>query len=224
MRRLLAGLILALAAVLLSGGPAYVDEKKNEAFLDKDLSNWEGLIKEYWSYKDGALVGDTTATKGLKFNTFLCSKKKYRDFEMTFKIRLKDGAGNSGVQVRSKIINMKTYAVGGPQCDIGAGYWGSLYGEHFGGMMLAAPNAIQKIVKAKDFNDYSIKVVGKHVTIKINGETSVDQDFDEAWAKQKKGRQALPDEGIIAFQLHAGGPMEVTFKDITFKELTGTKE
>ena len=36
-----------------------------------------------------------------------------------------------------------------------------------------------------------------------------------------RGRQALPDEGIIAFQLHSGfKSMEVTFKDIKFKELT----
>jgi hypothetical protein len=56
-------------------------------------------------------------------------------------------------------------------------------------------------------------VVGKHVTIKINGETSVDEEFKK-----------LPDDGIIAFQLHAGGPMEVTFKDIQFKELSGKKE
>jgi len=65
-----------------------------------------------------------------------------------------------------------------------------------------------KGVKQDDFNDYSIRVVGKKVTIKINGETTVDTEFAK-----------LPAEGIIAFQLHAGGPMEVTFKDIVFKEL-----
>ena len=31
----------------------------------------------------------------------------------------------------------------------------------------------------------------------------------------------MPDEGIIAWQLHGGKPMEVTFKNIEFKELTG---
>ncbi len=226
MRRLLTGLSLALIAVLLLARPAVTDEKKVDTtpepdgtkFIDKDLSNWEGLIKEYWTYKDGELVGNT-GPKGIKFNTFLCSKKKYRDFELKFKVRLKDGVGNSGVQVRSKIADRKVFAVAGPQCDIGTGWWGSLYGERFGGIMLKAPDGIQKVVKNKDFNDYDIKVVGKHVTIKINGETSVDQDFDGAWAKAGKGRQELPDEGIIAFQLHGGPAMEVTFKDIVFKEL-----
>jgi len=197
-------------------------EPKN-GLVDKDLSNWEG-IKEYWSVKDGALVGYTEKDPG--FNTFLCSKKAYKDFELSFKVRLKDGVGNSGVQIRSKMVDKtrKKFTVHGPQCDIGQGYWGSLYGEGFGGMMLAAPGASQKAVKQKDFNDYYIKVVGKRVTIKVNGETTVDQEFGEAWAKEKKGRQALPDEGIIAFQLHAGfKSMEVTFKDIHFKELKSEK-
>jgi hypothetical protein len=68
---------------------------------------------------------------------------------------------------------------------------------------------VKKAVKPSDFNDYYIKCVGKHVTIKVNDETMVDGDFDK-----------MPDEGIIAWQLHAGfKSMEVTFKDIQFKDL-----
>ena len=67
------------------------------------------------------------------------SKQKYKDFEMSFKVRLKNGGGNSGIQIRSEIANPKTFAVKGPQADIGANYWGSLYGELFGGMMKEAP-------------------------------------------------------------------------------------
>jgi hypothetical protein len=33
----------------------------------------------------------------------------------------------------------------------------------------------------------------------------------------------MPDKGIIAWQLHAGGPMEVTFKDIQFREIRPEK-
>ncbi len=92
---------------------------------------------------------------------------------------------------------------------MGDQYWGSLYGEHFGGMMKAAPKAVvERALKKEDFNDYYIKCVGKHVTIKLNGETTVDEDFPK-----------LPDTGIIAWQLHQGKPMEVIFKDIQFKDL-----
>ncbi len=201
---LTAAALLTLAAV----SPGREDKADPlTPFLDAKLDGWEGLISDFWTYKDGELVGNS-GEKGIKFNTFLCSKKKYKDFELTFKVRLKGGAGNSGVQIRSKIADMKQFAVAGPQCDIGAGYWGSLYGERFGGMMKQAPKESQKAVKAKDFNDYSIRVVGKKVTIKINGETTVDEEFAK-----------LPEDGIIAFQLHAGGPMEVTFKDIVFREV-----
>jgi hypothetical protein len=194
--------LLALAA----GEPARSADAKDEFFNGKDLAGWEGWT-QYWSVQDGAIVGATP--DGLKFNTFLCSKKKYKDFELSFQIRLKDGKGNSGVQIRSEIFDQEKFAVKGPQCDIGAVYWGSLYGDHFGGMMQAAPvDVVKKVLKKDDFNGYSIRCVGKHVTIKLNGETTVDADFEK-----------LPDEGIIAWQLHAGGPMEVTFKNIRFKEL-----
>jgi Domain of Unknown Function (DUF1080) len=105
---------------------------------------------------------------------------------------------------------MKKFAVTGPQCDMGDVYWGSLYGENFGGMMKAADaKVVKQVLKPDDFNAYAIKAVGKHVTIKLNGATTVDDDFEK-----------LPAEGIIAFQLHAGGPMEVTFRKIAFKDLS----
>jgi hypothetical protein len=194
-----------MAATLSANAPA----PQSAFFNGKDLSGWEGLMK-YWSVKDGAIVGYTPEDP--KHNTFLCSKKKYSDFELTFKIRLKDGIGNSGVQIRSTVTDDKRFIVAGPQCDIGAGYWGSLYGEGRGwGYMMkqSPPDLVKKAVKPSDFNDYSIKCVGKHVTIKVNDETMVDDDFPK-----------MPEEGIIAWQLHAGfKSMEVTFKDIQFKDL-----
>jgi hypothetical protein len=202
-----------LAAVL--AGPARAEEKKAKDFLKPD--NWEGLM-DYWKVEGNVVIG-SSPPDGLKFNTFLCSKKSYRDFEMKFKIKLEGGGdANSGIQIRSLVVDKAKFVVAGPQCDIGAGYWGSLYGEKFdkagkvgGGHMMKAADAkkINAVLKQGDFNDYSIKCVGKHVTVTINGETSIDDDFP-----------ILPDEGIIAYQLHVTRtPMTVTFKDIEFKEL-----
>ncbi len=188
-------------------------DKEGASFFDgKTLDGWEGL-PEYWSVKDGAIVG-AYENKALTHNTFLWSKNSYKDFELSFKIRLKEGEGNSGVQVRSKILDAKELTASGPQCDIGQAYWGSLYGENFGGMMKASNfDEVKKTLKPNDFNDYYIKVVGKHVTIKLNGETTVDEDFEK-----------LPEDGKIGWQLHAGFPfMEVTFKDIQFKDLGAGK-
>jgi hypothetical protein len=199
---------LAILCVPLTVIGAQAGGSTQSFFNGKDLSGWEGL-PEYWSVKDGAIVGSTKAMGGGKFNTFLCSKNKYKDFELHFQVKLTEG-GNSGVQIRSKIANMEKLAVAGPQCDMGQQYWGSLYGELFGGMMKAAdPKLVKQVLKTNDFNDYYIKCVGKHVTIKLNGETTVDDDFAK-----------MPEEGIIAFQIHQGGPMEVVFKDIRFKDLS----
>ncbi|MGL4554369.1 MAG: 3-keto-disaccharide hydrolase [Gemmataceae bacterium] len=204
MRRVLVVCLLAVSLTV-----CHAREEKATAFLPEDLSGWEGLVKEFWTVKDGTLVGNS-GEKGIKGdNTFLCSTKTYKDFELKFNVKLDRGAGNSGIQFRSKLVEGKKHVVAGPQADIGAGYWGSLYGERFGGMMKAAAKETQKEVKKDDFNAYHIVCVGKKVTIKVNGTTTVDEEFEK-----------LPDEGIIAFQLHAGGPMVVTFKDIQFKDLS----
>jgi hypothetical protein len=193
--------------ILIAGLGAAAHAADPAPFFDgKSLAGWEGL-SQYWKVQDGAIVG-STAPAGLTFNTFLCSTKKYKDFELTFQVRLKDGKGNSGVQIRSEVVDPKQFVVRGPQCDMGQQFWGSLYGERFGGMMQASPaDKVKAAVKATDFNDYHVKCAGKHVTIRINGETMVDGDFPK-----------MPDEGIIAWQLHGGPAMEVTFRKIEFKE------
>ena len=195
--------------VLFSFSAAQAGSDK-DFFNGKDLTGWEGLLDQFWTVKDGAIVG-SGGDKKVPFNTFLCSNKKYKDFELSFQIRLKDGKGNSGVQIRSYIEekNKERFAVTGPQCDIGEGFWGCLYGENFGGMMKEAPrDKVNEKLKKDDFNDYYIKCVGKHVTIKVNDVIAVDGDFPK-----------MPEEGIIAWQLHGGHIMEVTFRKIQFKEI-----
>ncbi len=210
---------LTCGVVLLAALGPVRDARAGEPtfFVAKDLTGWSGL-KEYWTVRDGALVGATP--QGLKFNTFLCSDRSYRDFELRFQVRLRDGVGNSGVQIRSRFRPgpeaRAQFAVEGPQCDIAVGYWGSLFGEHFYGkkpgdhqMMQATPrDVVDRVLKKADFNDYFIRCAGKRVLIKLNGATTVDGAFP-----------GMPDEGLIAWQLHSGPPMEVTFRNIRFKVL-----
>jgi hypothetical protein len=204
--------MVGLAVALAPWGSAVGGGRGGSEFFNgKDLTGWDG-IAALWSVKDGAIVGDTSP-KGLTFNTFLCSKKKYGDFELQCQIRLKNGSGNSGIQIRSELIDPEKFVVKGPQADVGGVYWGSLYGERFGGMMKEAPrDKVSEVLKKDDFNAYYVKCVGKHVTIRLNGVTTVDQEFAK-----------MPAEGIIALQLHAGGPMEVTFRNIRFTDLSKRK-
>ena len=96
----------------------------------------------------------------------------------------------------------------GPQVDIGEKYWGGLYGELTSGWMQQAPADFeQNAVKSNEFNDIWIRCIGKHVTIKINGQTSVDRDFPE-----------MADEGLIGLQLQSGDT-EVVFRNLQIEEL-----
>ena len=95
---------VCVAAGTVANGPAQDAKKKapipaaalagkgqdpaDSFFNGKDLRGWSGL-KEYWSVKDGAIVGFTPRDPG--HNTFLCSDKPYRDFELKFRVRLKLG-------------------------------------------------------------------------------------------------------------------------------------
>src|SRR3954465_14405220 len=78
------------------------------AFDGKSLAGWEHL-PAHWKASAGAITGTTNGS--LKTNPFLCSRKAFKDFELSFKVRLKDGQGNSGVQIRSEVLDREKPSV-----------------------------------------------------------------------------------------------------------------
>src|SRR4051794_27993310 len=91
----LSRLLFAAAILALPALSARADDTAD--FLNPD--NWQGRT-DIWSIKDGVIVGETKEDP--KYNNFFCSKKKYSDFELSCKILLRDGVGNSGIQIRSE--------------------------------------------------------------------------------------------------------------------------
>jgi tRNA A-37 threonylcarbamoyl transferase component Bud32 len=191
-----------------------VGEKRDRHFFNgEDLTGCVGL-PGYWHVEGGALVG-TTRWRGAA-HTFLVSEKKYRDFDLKFQARRLDGVGNSGVQFRSRIADLEKYTVVGPQCEIDSADHsfppGSLITEP--DLKPLAQRAPRAAVAAKyrndGFNDFHIRCVGKHVTIKVNGVLAIDDDYPE-----------VPDEGVIAWQLNGySPPREVAFRNIEFTDLS----
>lgn len=201
----LAGLLAASLAMLAAGETARAQGAFKPLFNGKDLTGWVTPDdKSLFSVEDGVIVG-RTAEKQLKKNEFLVSDRSYKNFILKVKLKLRNH--NSGIQVRSK--RAPDGAVSGPQADAADGYWGLLYEER--GRQILDRSGIEKaakVVKKDDWNDYVITFKGKHLTVVFNGVTVIDRE-DEKFA----------DEGIIAFQVHAGPPMEVRFKDIEIEEL-----
>jgi hypothetical protein len=189
-------------------------------FNDDNLAGWEGLMK-HWTLQNRDLVGTNKPGGPDGFKTFLCSKKKYKDFEIRFQVRVRgvDNKGDGGLNFRSAIVDEKRFTVSGPQGNMGKDLWGDLLSEtgvdRFSSKpshsVTRAPREIKAKVKQDGFNDYYIKCVGKHVTIKLNGETTVDGDFE--W---------IPDEGILAWQIF-DATTEVVYRDIQIRDLSPDK-
>jgi len=70
---------------------------------------------------------------------------------------------------------------------------------------------LQAHIRTNGWNDYVVIAQGNHLQHFINGKQTVDV-VDEQEAKAAKS-------GILAFQVHAGPPMKVQFKDIRIKTL-----
>ena len=200
-----AGLLLVLVGAISAGEAD--EEGFAPLFNDKDLTGWEGNDK-LWIVEDGMLVG---RSPGIRHNDFLATTRTYGDFILRFQIRLLGGKGNSGVQFRSKRVP-KSHEVSGYQADVGAGWWGTLYDEARRNRPMARPKPadLKRAIKPKDWNDYEVKAVGDRITLTINGVVMV--DYTETDPK-------IAREGIIAPQVHSGGPLEVQFRNLRIKEV-----
>jgi hypothetical protein len=199
---------LALAALMLglTTLPAGADEGFTPLFNGKDLAGWVQPAADSgatFAVEDGQIVGRTDGK--LKKNEFLVTEKPYGDFILKAKVKFKNG--NSGIQFRS--AREPNGRVTGPQADVADGYWGLLYEEGRRGILERYPKEeAEKLVKQDDWNDFVIEAKGDHVVISINGTKVIDRTdpkFDKS--------------GIIALQVHVGGPMEVRYKDLEIKTL-----
>jgi hypothetical protein len=223
--------LVLLAAVLASGVscPAADDDGFVPIFNGTSLEGWEGK-PEFWSVRDGAIVGETTADKPTKGNTFLIWRQgTVDDFELTLDYRIT--GGNSGIQYRSK--DYGDSVAGGYQADFEAGttYSGILYEEKGRGILakrgervtiaadgtktsgepIAPTDELQKAIKPGDWNRYRIVAAGPKLSHFINGRLMSETVDNET------GKRAA--EGILALQVHAGPPMKVEMKDIRLKRL-----
>ena len=171
------------------------EQNSKDLFNGKDLAGWEGLDKE-WQVKDGAIFA-STFPDGRKQNTFLCSKEKFKDFELEFDARV-IGKNNSGVMIRSQLSNRTNYWLNGIKCDLGSRRaWGDLVtydGENGSVIRAAEKTAAQLDIKAEDFNHVVIRCVGQKVIVTINGVKVNDTEIAK-----------MSEEGVIGFQLRYGG-------------------
>ncbi|MCA8996424.1 MAG: DUF1080 domain-containing protein, partial [Planctomycetaceae bacterium] len=181
--------------VAMQATPATIDR----FFNGQNLDGWRSTREEdhvLWSVENGEIVGKSP---GLKHNAFLVSELSLGDFRFQCEVKLVDNAGNSGIQFRSQPL--QNGEMRGYQADVGQGWWGKLYEESARGLLVN--NYAEKLIHPGEWNTYEIVAVGGRVQTFLNGKPAVDLN-DSAGARS----------GVIAVQLHSGGPMEVRFRNL----------
>ena len=224
---------LSFAVLVGSSHAARAEDKQNvppegftALFNGKDLTGWRGLVtikdrltkppeevakmqeeadksmREHWKVENGVLVFDG---KGQS----LCTAKDFADFELYVDWKIHKG-GDSGIYLR-----------GCPQVQI----WDTEWEEYFkhgaekgsGSLWNNKDNPRFPDVKAdkpvEEWNTFHITMVGEKVTVKLNGQTVVNNvTMENLWEPGKP----IYEKGPIELQNHGN---TLYFRNIYVKEL-----
>ena len=205
------------AATLLLASTTNADQKKTEAgFVDllngKDLTGWTASKEnpDSYSVKDGLLI-----VKGGRSHLFYTGKVNggsFKNFELKIRAKTFPGA-NSGVYFHTKYQDTG-WPDNGYECQVNSTHkdpkkTGSLYGIKNilvlkeGQKEPKGDNILREKAPSTDgeWFEYHIKVTGKTVVIKVNGETTVSYTEPEAGPESNfKGRKLS--EGTFGIQAH----------------------
>ena len=200
-------------------------------FDSKSLRDWDG-DPAVWRVEDGALVGETTAEKQPRQNTFLIWRGGTpANFELKLEYRLT--GGNSGIQYRSIELPDIKWAMKGYQADIDAAqrFTGQIYEERGRGFLAlrgqfsyigqgqrpaaagsVGDNAELKArIKDADWNAFHLIARGNTLIQMLNGQVmSMLMDDDTANRKM---------DGLIGVQVHVGPPMKIEVRNVRIKNL-----
>ncbi|MFO1438753.1 MAG: DUF1080 domain-containing protein [Verrucomicrobiaceae bacterium] len=202
-------------------------------FNGKDLTGWKSNdeVPGVFTVENGELK--VSGGRAHLFYTGPNGDAKFQSFELKMKVKTTPGS-NSGVYFHTRYQD-KGWPDAGYECQVNSTHTdpkktGSLYGvinilalldgqkEPEGGKHIKVPMAPSK---DDEWFDYNIKVEGKHIILKVNGQITVDFIEPEGWdpataLKNMPGRKLS--EGTIAIQGH--DPKSTTFyKDMFIKAL-----
>jgi hypothetical protein len=195
---------LFLASTLFTFGQEWVS-----LFDGKSFNGWDGNYR-YFRIEDKAIVGGMTYA-AIPRNQFLSAEETYKNFELKLQFKLVGDNTNAGVQIRTRRIP-NHHEVIGYQADLGQHYTGCLYDESRRRKILAEPDrdALAKVLKGGDWNDYVIRCEGKRIQLWINGYQTVDYTEPD---------NSIEQDGIIAVQIHGGPAGEAWYRNIKIKKL-----
>src|SRR3954447_14919667 len=226
-----AALLLCAPLLLLAAGAADDEAGFEPIFDGKTLDGWKAPDMSFWRVEDGAITGKVTKDHKPQENVFIVWQGgAVADFELRFRFRIFGAAASSGMQFPSEV--KERGLVHGYQADMsGDGRLvGTLYDEYgprhaladrgqrvrfdaeghkstepFGDPFAGKPPDVSQ------WTDYTIRAEGEHITLRVNGQTTVELFDGDAAHRKLTGVLAMP---VITSE------MKVQFKDIRLKRIT----
>ncbi len=195
-------LLLLIALLILVLGS--IQAQKQDLFNGKDLTGWTIYGTELWYVEDGLLVCESGPDKEYGY---LGTNEEFKNFELT--LEFKQGAdGNSGVFIRSSIEGTK---IAGWQVEVAPpGHsTGGIYESYGRGWLIKPDPEKDKFLKYEDWNTMKIRVVDDNITTWLNGQEMI------TFTDDKIGGAT----GCIALQIHSGGGIKVSWRNIKIQVL-----
>ncbi len=133
--------------------------KEPVSLVEADLSNWKPRSPDWqtnWQIEDGCLVNTAVGSDLITIN-------RYGDFKLTAEYKYPKGS-NSGIYLRGRYeFQIVDDFDGAPH---GVGNSGAIYG-----FLAPSKNAIHP---ADEWNEVEITLLGRFITVVLNGETVID--------------------------------------------------
>ena len=168
-------------------------------FNGKNLEGWNIHGTELWYVDHGLLVCESGPDKAYGY---LSTTKYYDDFELTLEFK-QEANGNSGVFIRSTVEGTK---VSGWQVEVAppGSNTGGVYESYGRGWLIKPAKEKDKALKMGEWNQMRIRVVGNQIDTWLN-------DVEMISLKDEKIGQG---KGSIALQIHDGGGIKVSWKNL----------
>jgi Domain of Unknown Function (DUF1080) len=201
-------------------------------FDGKSFKGWDG-DRKVWRIENGSFVGEVTASKQIKTNSFLIWRgAKPGDFEFKAEYRISSD-GNSGVNYRSEELKDIPYALKGYQADIDGQniYSGQNYEERGRGFLakrgenmiwskdhhstaqaaIGNADSLKQYIKVNDWNE--VLIIAKKNLLKhyING-VLMSVVLDDDMQNRKMS-------GVIGLQVHVLPSMKVEYRNVFYKKI-----
>ena len=195
---------LSLITIFLTFSTISYSQSYTSLFNGEDLSGWAIHGDEKWYVDNGKIICESGPKKEYGY---LSTIDHYDDFELSLDFK-QDADGNSGVFFRSTLEGTK---ITGWQAEVAppGNHTGGIYESYGRGWLIKPDPAKDQALKMGDWNNLKVKVIGSKVTTYLNGVEMIEIE-DEKIGEGK---------GSIALQIHDGGGIKVSWKNIKIKVL-----